>query len=120
LIARLPEVLQGKSVKQLATEVGYTERSRRMYTANIRKQLEAIIEVDEAMKQKIIHKAWLKTSKALEKDTDKAESIAKDITLKDMKDKQEVDIKEKVSPNVDNTILRKDLREALDTIEDNQ
>ena len=45
LISKLPELLQGKTVKDIAREVGYTENSRKMYGRNIRSQIVSLLAI---------------------------------------------------------------------------
>ena len=65
-------------------------------------------------RKRIIQKAWKKVDKALEKNTDKADSIAKDLAVKDIRDSKVDTVVNVISPNLDSKQLKNDIDRLLE------
>lgn len=72
-----------------------------------------ILKPYEELKKEVIEKAWKKVKKALDKTTDKADMIAKDLAVKDIKDK-DINIHTNIVNSQDKEALRETLRKLRD------
>jgi len=100
LLARAGELLSGKSVRQLAIDVGYSPNSRKMYESDITEQLAEVFDVSDAEVRKEF-KLLLDDCKQTNDRTNRARTIESLARIKGMfKDKQEITHKDDVDPNM--------------------